>query len=642
MSIEAVGNPGGGFTHPVSLNKLKTRLDVQEALSQLLEPLKGCYSAGHSRLILGSSSKDAYANIAEMEGFSRILWGLVPAIAGGSHEELWELCLQGIRSGTDPGHAEYWGEVRDYDQRLVEMAVFGLAFALVPDRIWQPLSDREKSNLYQWLDQINHHPCHDCNWLFFHVLVNVGFHKTGLPYDAVLLEKNLQRIEDFYLGAGWYSDGVGGHCDYYVPYAFHFYGLVYAELMGDEDSERAQSYRERAAVFARDFVHWFTPDGAAIPYGRSLTYRFAQSAFWSAAAYAGLEGLSPGALKGLVLRNLRWWFQQPIFDRDGVLTVGYAYPNQIMSENYNSPGSVYWSLKTFLILALPEEHPFWLAEELEMTKTETGIGTGTRTGTGSMSVQEPAHLVICREEKAGHVAAFNTGHPSTNEHTHTSAKYEKFVYSTAFAFSAPRAEWGLSQGAFDSMLALSEGDHLFRVKRLCKETRIQEHVLYAKWKPWRDVEVQTWIAAGLPWHIRIHRISTGRTLDAAEGGFALGLGSLSSSRAGAGAASASGTFGTSAIYGMLGYDMAELIYPQSNTNFLHPRTVIPTLRAAMDPGTHWLISAVYGDPSGPGTPAIEEPSMEMEDVKERLGVEILQRQITITTQTGNVIVIPMD
>lgn len=641
MSIEAVGNPGGGFTHPVSQNPLKTRLDVQEALSQLLEPLKGCYSAGHSRLILGSSSKDAYANVAEMEGFSRILWGLVPAIAGGSHEELWELCLQGIRSGTDPGHAEYWGEVRDYDQRLVEMAVFGLAFALVPDRIWQPLSDREKSNLYQWLDQINHHPCHDCNWLFFHVLVNVGFHKTGLPYDAVLLEKNLQRIEDFYLGAGWYSDGVGGHCDYYVSYAFHFYGLVYAELMGDEDPERAQSYRGRAAVFARDFVHWFTSDGAAIPYGRSLTYRFAQSAFWSAAAYAGLEGLSPGALKGLVLRNLRWWFQQPIFDRDGVLTVGYAYPNQIMSENYNSPGSVYWSLKTFLILALPEEHPFWLAEELEMTETETGIGTGTRTGTGSMSVQEPAHLVICREEKAGHVAAFNTGHPSTNEHTHTSAKYEKFVYSTAFAFSVTRAEWGLSQGAFDSMLALSEGDHLYRVKRLCEETRIQEHVLYAKWKPWRDVEVQTWIAAGLPWHIRIHRISTVRTLDAAEGGFALGLGSLSSSRAGDGAASASGTFGTSAIYGMLGYDTAELIYPQSNTNLLHPRTVIPTLRAAMDPGTHWLISAVYGDSGGPGTPpAIEEPSME--DVKERLGVEILQRQITITTQTGNVIVIPMD
>ena len=46
-------------------------------------------------------------------------------------------CLQGIRSGTDPTHAEYWGKVNDYDQRLVEMAVFGLAFALIPERIWR-------------------------------------------------------------------------------------------------------------------------------------------------------------------------------------------------------------------------------------------------------------------------------------------------------------------------------------------------------------------------------------------------------------------------------------------------------------------------------------------------------------------------
>ena len=136
--------------------------------------------------------------------------GLVPAVAGGSHDELWELSLRGIRAGTDPEHAEYWGKVNDYDQRLVEMAVFGLAFALIPDRIWQPLSEKEKANLYQWLDQINHHPCYDCNWLFFHVLVNVGFRKAGLPYDAGQLENNLQRIEEFYLDAGWYSDGIGG------------------------------------------------------------------------------------------------------------------------------------------------------------------------------------------------------------------------------------------------------------------------------------------------------------------------------------------------------------------------------------------------------------------------------------------------
>ena len=42
------------------------------------------------------------------------------------------------------------------------------------------------------------------------------------------------------------------------------------------------------------------------------------------------------------------------------------------------------SLKTFLILALPDEHPFWTAEEQELPET------------GEISVQEQAHLVFCR------------------------------------------------------------------------------------------------------------------------------------------------------------------------------------------------------------------------------------------------------
>ena len=68
---------------------------------------------------------------------------------------------------------------------------------------------------------------------------------------------------------------------------------------------------------------------------------------------------------------------------------------------------------------------------------------------------EQPHLVLCSDPSTGHVPAFNSGHCSTND-IHTSAKYEKFVYSTAFGFSVPRGEWGLSQGAFDGMLALSE------------------------------------------------------------------------------------------------------------------------------------------------------------------------------------------
>lgn len=54
-----------------------------------------------------------------------------------------------------------------------------------------------------------------------------------------------------------------------------------------------------------------------------------------------------------------WWLAQPIADNGGVLTISYAYPNILMSENYNVPGSPYWCMKAFAFLMLPAGHPFW-------------------------------------------------------------------------------------------------------------------------------------------------------------------------------------------------------------------------------------------------------------------------------------------
>jgi hypothetical protein len=61
-------------------------------------------------------------------------------------------------------------------------------------------------------------------------------------------------------------------------------------------------------------------------------------------------------MKGIILRHLRYWMNRPILDKAGILSVGYGYPNLIMAETYNSPGSPYWGLKAYLILALDEGH----------------------------------------------------------------------------------------------------------------------------------------------------------------------------------------------------------------------------------------------------------------------------------------------
>jgi len=577
---------------PICDNPLRTKEDMRRAARQLFEPLEQYYSLGGARLQLGDSGAGYPAAVAEMEGFSRVLWGMVPLLAGGGRDPLWDTCVKGIVNGTDPEHEEYWGTPGDYDQRFVEMAVFGFALAVIPERIWEPLSPQQQKRLADWLSSINRHPVYDCNWLFFPILVNMGFRKLGLPYDAEGMERNLNRIDEFALDGGWYADGVGGHSDYYTPFAIHYYRLLYAKLMENDDPVRSRRYKSDAALFAQDYIRWFSTDGSALPYGRSLAYRFAQSAFWSALAYADVsEGaITQGVIKGIVLRNLRWWFRQPIFRPDGVLSIGYAYSNLVMAENYNSPGSPYWAMKTFLPLALSEDHPFWEAEEQPLPKLP------------ARDVQRHPSLVVVRQEgKAGltvtdHIAAFNTGYPFTNEHTHTSAKYEKFVYSTLFAFSVPRAEWGLSQGAFDSMLALSEGDNLYRVRRRNEESDIHDNIVYSRWKPWHNVEVRTWLIAGLPWHIRIHRIETGRPLTAAEGGFAFPAATDLTINRQSNRVYASCSVGTSGIAGLHGYEEAELIYPNANTNLLYPRTVIPTMKAIVNEGVNWLVSVIFGHP----------------------------------------------
>lgn len=575
---------------PIQKNLLQSRADVAAAVKQLVNPLQPYYSKGRAKLELGSTGTSYSEDVAGLEGFSRVLWGLVPLLSGGESSEIWDLCLQGIKNGTNPSHDEYWGVISDFDQRAVEMAAFGYALALIPEKIWEPLNAQEKENLFLWLNQINQIPVYDCNWLFFPILVNLGLKAVGLPYDEEKVRKNLDRIDEFYLEEGWYADGIDAHCDYYVPFAIHFYSLLYAKLMEKEDPERAKKYKHRAAKFAKDFIYWFSKDGSALPYGRSLAYRFSQSAFWSALVYAGVELFSLGEMKGLILRNLRWWFKQPIFDANGLLTIGYRYPNLVMAENYNAPGSPYWSLKTFLILALPEEHPFWQAEEKPLPALKEKI------------VQKSPRFIVCRQEEVGHTLAFNAGYKHTNEHSHAAAKYEKFVYSNLFGFSVQKAEWGLAQGAFDSMLAVSEGDNMYRAKRTCVDYNVSEGVIYTKWKPFGDVEIKTWLIAGAPWHTRIHCIQTNRTLDYADGGFALGLENKEYKNQKAEVilnkqeGIARLPWGASGVQSIYGNGEPEFVYPNANTNLLNPRTVIPTVKGSLKPGTHWLVNGVFGAP----------------------------------------------
>lgn len=566
-------------------NPLKTRADVAEYALSLLAPLLAHRQDHGACFRLGATSAHYPDHVAGMEAFSRPLWAIAPLLAGKHAAVLpyWTLWREGLIHGVDPTHPAYWGDISDYDQRMVEMAAIAVGMCIAPEYFWQGLPPDSQEHLYEWLKQINRHRMGTHNWVFFRILVNLAFIKNGLPHSQAKLDEDLANVEAHYEDDGWYFD-LPSQRDYYTPWAYHYYSLLYAQIMRDLDPERCATFATRSKAYAPQFAAWFDRDGAALPYGRSLTYRFAQGAFYSALAFGAEDSpdIRWGEMKGLWLRNLRWWSRQPILTGDGILSIGYGYPNLCMAENYNAPGSPYWAMKTFIALALPPEHPFWQAEEASCMPPR--------------AIRQPsARMLITRDEQNAQVQAYAAGNHAPYQ---SDAKYEKFAYSTAFAFSIPHGMRTLEEGAFDSMLALSDDGAYWRVRYGCESFEVQEDRVLSVWRPYPDVTVSTEIIPRGDWHIRRHTIESKRALQASEAAYAIAHETNTEQYIKADSVCAYTPQGLSGIISYRGYQGACIVVPEPNTNLLYPRTVIPCLRADIPSGKTVLACAVLGSVTG--------------------------------------------
>lgn len=304
---------------------MRTRADFQQAVRDSVEPLIPFYREGGARVDLGPTGA-MYDKAAEtFESFARPLWALAPLCAGGGEFAHWDLIRRGLALGTDPQSDQYWGPVGatpgadpTTDQCMVDMAALGLALAMIPERIFEPLTQAEQQNVLAWLEPINRIGLRETNWQFFRVLVNIGFERVGGPVDWAAADESLATLESNYLGNGWYRDGEWQQTtDFYIPFAFHFYSLIYARLRGRQDLERAAIFRERAKIFAPDWAAGVDSCGRVIAYGRSMTYRFAGAGFFGILAFGDVEALPWAEMRGLWAKQLRWWAEQDIVDARG-------------------------------------------------------------------------------------------------------------------------------------------------------------------------------------------------------------------------------------------------------------------------------------------------------------------------------------
>ena len=579
---------------PFGSAELHTRADFQHALLTLCEPFADAEALARQLAACAQPGAHYEPRVARLELVSRLLWGLVPLAAGGGVYRGWQPIREAIIAGTDPRHPDYWGRPSDYDQRIVEAAALGFGLAMCPGELWEPLNGEQRTYLTTWLRQAAHSRAHDNNWLLFATVIGLGLAGVGEPLEPEVTEAAFERVDTFYRGEGWYTDGGPDRpLDHYGPWALHFYGLLSARL-GTSASARAATAVDRARAFAPRYLSWFAADGAGLAFGRSLTYRFAQAAFFGALAFADEPGPGWGVLRGAWARHLRWWARRPIMNGDGTLSIGYAYPDLQMSETYNSPASPYWAFKAFLPLALPESHPFWTHPE-EPASRATAVRSFPQAG------------MIIRHDRAGHATALAAapGAPWSG-HRHAEAKYAKFAYSTAFGFAVPTAPIGLESAAIDSMLAFSEEGRYWRTRTANVRWSVEDHAdedpaIAAVWSPWPDVEIETRLRFTGHWQIREHRITTARPLHTAEGAFCVPLNEDARTRQKDTTALAVTNDRASGIRDLTSSRRPAVLRPDPNSHLLWPRTLLPALQGELAPGEHRLITAVYADSTGDAT-----------------------------------------
>jgi len=459
---DPVGLPPAVLRGTLPKGRTLTRKDAQQLLGWIVGQCMRHASPGKASLHLGETAAWFDDRAAGLEGFARLLWGVAPAVTGGMRlPELADI-RTGLINGTDPGHPDYWQPLgKASNQTGVEMTAIAVAIHEAPEMFLDPLPPVARERLLAWLASTVDGAFPPNNWRWFRILTLEAVAKAGHPVDRAVIEREHALIDGLRIGDGWYRDGKAGGVDYYNALAFHFYGLLFARWRGAEEPERARRLVEDARTFACDFAHWFADDGQQIVYGRSLTYRFAALGFWGLLAQVGHPDFTAGQMRELWSRALRWWLDQPIWTAPGIPSIGYAYPNLLEQEFYNSPQSPLWMMKAFWPLALPEGHPFW-SEPAEPFRPR---------GDGYVLKGAP-HIVSRRDGDP----CLLSGVSFAAEMRGVEDKYQKFAYTAKHGLAVEGTRWLHCGCAGDNILAFSEDG-----RNWCGRTAIDAGRLDGDW-----------------------------------------------------------------------------------------------------------------------------------------------------------------
>lgn len=326
-----------------------------------------------------------------MECFGRLMAGIAPWLSlpdddskeSRQRTQLREWALQSYKNAVDPSSPDYlcWGVS---GQNLVDAAYIAESFIRAYDALWMPLDSITKNRYIEEFTKLRSIDPPYTNWLLFSATIESFLAKVGAQYDKFRVNTACRKVEEWYIGDGWYADGPRFAFDYYSSYVFH---PMYLETLHSMMDAKANTRLDYAKYYARELKRcqkfaivlerFISPEGTFPVIGRSTPYRLAAMQPLALMAWYGTlpKELSNGQVRAALTQVMhRMMDKEENYNRGGYLTIGFCGSQPEIADWYTNNGSLYMCSLCFMPLGLPSDAPFWTAPAEPWTQVKAWSG----------------------------------------------------------------------------------------------------------------------------------------------------------------------------------------------------------------------------------------------------------------------------
>ncbi len=325
--------------------------------------------------------------VSYLEAFGRLMAGITPWLAlpddgtpeGKQRKQLHDWALASYKNAVDPQSPDYllWkGEL----QILVDAAYLAESFLRAPESTWYQLDKTTQQRYIQCFKGLRViRPAYN-NWLLFRAIIEAFFLSIGEEADMYVLRVACCKINEWYLGDGYYSDGPEMAFDYYNAYVIH---PMYIEVL--EQCEKHKFWTPVSSKLAIQRMQRYntvmerlvSPEGTYPGYGRSLVYRMGafQTLAMAAWRFGMPKNISNGQVRSAITAVMKNMFKvDGNFDEKGFLRLGFVGHQPNLANSYTDNGSLYMTSLVFMPLGLPADAPFWTAPAEPWTSQKAWSG----------------------------------------------------------------------------------------------------------------------------------------------------------------------------------------------------------------------------------------------------------------------------